>query len=155
MTQALEARARALGQAERRFLVAVRDVNGRPVPGAEVRAGAGGGASRTVFTDSRGDAVVALPPGGWPVDFTVVYDAKYVTNVAVGAEAAARGDTVFVRIPICVAEPLLTVPELLALGGAAALTGAGFMLKSDILKVTGEVLFGAAAFTAIYRHSCL
>jgi hypothetical protein len=63
-------------------------------------------------------------------------------------------ETLFIQVPLCAPQPFLTTSELITLALGGALVGAGMHLKASPLQVVGEVLFGAAVFTAVYRHSC-
>lgn len=135
---------RRLGQT-RALNVVVTDHNGRPVSGAAVTVGPTEG-----VTDSRGIFSVALPAG--QLAKIVVRSGDY--TVARDVQDGAGGD-IFVELPVCVSQPLLTTAELVALLGAAGLVGAGYYWKIEPLKVTGEVLFGASVFTTIFRLSCL
>lgn len=125
--------------------VMVTDINGRAVAGAEVTAGA----------VRLQDAGHGLYTGDVPAGPLRIVVRKGEQLVAKDVAESAADSNVYVQIPVCMPQPLLTTAELVALLGAGALTGAGFYWKVDGLKLTGEVLFGAAAFTAIHRLSCL
>lgn len=138
----------ALGQAGTvHARIAVVDVNGRPIRASVSVNGVAAGQ-----TDSGGFAYAQVPTDR-PFHVLVQKDDHVVVKdfSAPGQEVP----TAYVQIPVCLPQPILTTAEIAALLGAAAMTGAGFYFKTDALKITGEVLFGAAAFTAIYRLSCL
>jgi len=129
--------------------IVVVDVKGHPVRGASVSASIGTGPAVDGVTDSSGIAALALPNGAG--DITVSANGfSYVVPVTV----PYRGD-VFVTLPICMAQPLATVPEILTLLAGAGLIAAGHHWKFEPAMMTGEVLVGASVFTAIYRLSCL
>jgi hypothetical protein len=130
-----------LAQGARGFRVVVTDIRGTPFRNAQVTAG-----NTTLLTDSSGHAVFEGASGS----FEVTVD---IGDMVIRRKADAS-ETLFVHVPVCSPEPFLTNTEIVALLGAAALAGAGFYWKKDVLSVTGQVFFGAAAFTAIYRHSC-
>lgn len=140
---------RTLGQAIAPTRIVVVDVKGHSVPGASVSASIGSNAPILVETDSSGIALMQLPQGAG--DLTIsAKGLAYVVPVTV----PYRGD-VFVTLPVCMAQPFATTPEILTLLAGVAVTAAGYHWKFEPAKVTGEVLVGAAVFTAIYRLSCL
>lgn len=120
--------------------VLVSDQSGRPVSGALVTSA---GSSQETGHDG-----VALVPASREV--RVTYE-----GMSVSKDVLRSGDTVFVTFPVCVSGPLLKPVDIALLAGAGLLTAAGVYWKSDPLKVAGEVIFGASAFTVIYRLSCL
>lgn len=128
---------------------------------------------RVVVTDDYGRAIsgvrVEVSPSGAPDAGGQVTDADGIASFSTTAPEAtvtlrigelvtrrrARTDeTLFVQLPICAPEPFLTKTEIAALIFGTAVAGAGFHWKIEPLQIVGEVVFGAAAFTAIYRHSC-
>jgi hypothetical protein len=129
--------------------VIVVDANDRPVPNASVSVNGLEGR-----TDSYGIFNFPLPivtPGG---SLTIlVQDDRYsvkTTRPATEVEVGA-----YVKIPVCLAQPILTTVELGALAAGIGLATVGMVWKQKHAEIVGEVLVGAAAFTAIYRHSCL
>jgi hypothetical protein len=66
-----------------------------------------------------------------------------------------RRDRGYIKIPVCLSQPILTTVEIGALAAGVGLAAVGMAWKQKHAEVVGEVLVGAAAFTAIYRHSCL
>lgn len=133
----------ALAQAAPSWSVVVTDPNGLPFPNAEVSIDGGA----TARTDSHGIAAFPNPGSG---SRTVRIRVEGFDLVRQG-----RGDeTLFVQVPVCAPQEILTSPEILACALGAALVGAGLYWKVSPLQIVGEVLFGAAAFTAVYRHSC-
>ena len=133
-----------LAQGASRIAIIVTDMRGRPVSGALVAIG-----PITGTTDSSGRVELAPEPG--PFDVMVMVSGY---GYAVHVDPGHRGD-VFVNLPVCLAQPVLTVPEIGSLAAAALITAAGYYWKFEPAKVTGEVLLGATVFTAIYRLSCL
>lgn len=141
----------ALGQVAQSFQVVVTDADGRPFGGAVVTINEPGGVSRP--TDSKGIAAF---------DASEIARATVSGKVPVvvsGSGFSVKRDlpidqTGFVAIPVCGPQPIISTPELIALVAGGALTGAGMYFKTGPLQVAGEVLFGAAIFTAVYRHSC-
>jgi len=129
--------------------IVVIDTKGHPVSGASVSASIGTGKPVAGETDSSGVASLALPQGAGDVTISAGQYA-YVVPITV----PYRGD-VFVTLPVCMAQPFVTTPEILTLLAGVAVTAAGYHWKFEPAKVTGEVLMGAAVFTAIYRLSCL
>lgn len=144
-----------LGQARAPFRVVVTDPRGIPFPGAVVLIQAG--TTLSGKTDSDGVAVFdgaaveaqVSRGGGQPI---------VPVRITVGdLETVREGpldQTLFVQIPVCAPQPLLTTPELVSFALGAGLVGAGLHWKLNPLQIIGEVLFGAAVFTAVYRHSC-
>ncbi len=126
----------------------VTDMRGRPVGDVlvQVTLPSGDVAGRT---DSSGK--VTLNVGTGPYNFMVGAGNYYYADFVEGNH---RGD-VFIALPVCLAQPVLTVPEIGALAAAVLITAAGYHWKFEPAKVTGEVLLGATVFTAIYRLSCL
>jgi hypothetical protein len=61
----------------------------------------------------------------------------------------------YVKIPVCLSQPILTGIEIGAIVAGVGLTLGGMYLKQQPAELVGEILIGAAAFTAIYRLSCL
>ena len=127
--------------------IVVTDMRGRPVPGAFISTGS---VQNTAITDSSGRALINL---GSAESTDVTVSAGGYTHTAT-VNAGGPND-VFVNLPICLAQPILTVPEMGSLAAAVLITAAGYYWKIEPAKVTGEVLFGATVFTAIYRLSCL
>lgn len=144
-----------LGQGRSPFRVVVTDAQGVPFRGATVLT-----LTRTVLsakTDSAGvasfdgDALEAEIPKSAGRQIVQV-------RVTIGdLETQREGpldETLFVQIPVCAPQPFLTTPELISFALGSALVGAGLYWKVNPLQIVGEVLFGAAVFTAVYRHSC-
>jgi hypothetical protein len=139
-----------MGQRASTFLVSVRDVNGRPMAGAVIESYSDGRLLDAKDADGNGDAVLAVEI---PSSLRIQYG-KHVLWQQIPARKDPE-ETVFVQFPVCVPGPILTMAEIIGLLGGAAITAGGFFWKHEALKLGGEVLVGAAAFTAIYRHSCL
>lgn len=108
----------------------------------------------TAVTDSSG---VANFSGQNIVQY--VRDGKVAITVLVGSLVIKRevpvDQAAFIVIPMCAPAPLLTVPEMIALAAGGGCVAAGLYKKWSPLQVVGEVLVGAALFTAVYRHSCM
>jgi len=137
----------ALGQAPAQipFKVVVIDVRGNGFSGVQVTLSDG----QSQKTDSNGVATFTYPPR--------VAEATATLEVE-GLRIVRKGpvdQTLFVDLPICGTPKLLTNTEILALAGGAALAAGGTYWKVDAMAVAGEILVGAALFTAIYRHSCV
>jgi hypothetical protein len=129
------------------FKVSVSDARGNPFPGVRIEISAAGGGKISGTTDASGIAAFpSLPPG----DFEAVF---YYDGMSLRRKGRSD-ETLFVEIPVCAPAPLLTKTEIASLAAGSLLAGAGFLWKLEVLTVVGEVVFGAAAFTAIYRHSC-
>jgi hypothetical protein len=132
----------------------VADHHGRPVRGASVEVLPSGGLPLRATTDSYGVARVAFESeisDGTPVTVHVTYGPYEIRQ----EYRASEGQTgVFMRLPVCVSEPLITTAEAVALALGAAITLAGFVWKQEAAKIGGEILAGAAVFTLVYRHSC-
>ncbi len=122
----------------------VADMRGRVVSGIQVTVA---GVSGT--TDSSGKIILNV--GAGPYDVLASRDGYHY---AIHVDAGHQGD-VFIALPVCIAQPVLTVPEIGSLAAAVAITCAGYYWKFEPAKVAGEVLFGATVFTALYRLSCL
>lgn len=108
----------------------------------------------TANTDSHG---VANFSGQNIVPY--VRDGKVAVTVQSGGLIIKRevpvDQAAFVVIPMCAPSALLTVPEMIALAAGGGCVAAGLYKKWTPLQVVGEVLVGAALFTAVYRHSCM
>lgn len=144
-----------LGQGRSPFRVVVTDPRGIPFRGAGVITQTGTVLSEKTDSDGiasfDGDSLEAQLPKS---------SGKQVVQVRVtigDMEIVREGpldETLFVQIPVCAPQPLLTASELLSFALGSALVGAGLYWKVTPLQIVGEVLFGAAVFTAVYRHSC-
>lgn len=153
----LSGSSRSLGQdvGTAPLLVAVRDVNGRPLSGAFVEVIARDGTTLVSGeTDRLGDALLSVPLGTGVFDLRI-RAGEYVKRVPFSGEAIRRGETALVQFPICSPMPLVTPVEAGALLIGSVVTAVGFLWKEDAAKLIGEILVGSAAFTFIYRHSCL
>jgi hypothetical protein len=138
--------------APRGLLVAIVDRQGKPVPGLDVRAVSRGSEVAQGTTDDQGDVRLSVEYG--PVDVVARYNGHSLWKT-VGQEEVARGETVVFDLPFCVRDPILKPIDIGLLLAAGALTGAGVYWKIQPLTTVGEVIFGATAFTIIYRLSCL
>lgn len=67
---------------------------------------------------------------------------------------ARSGNTVFIQLPVRSPEPLVKTTEAVAALLGVALAGVGFGTNIRPLQILGEVVFGAAAFTVVYRQVC-
>jgi hypothetical protein len=126
------------------FKVVVIDVRGNGFRGVQVTLSDG----QTAVTDGDGIATFDKAPRG-EVDVTLEMD---------GLKIARHGNTsesLFVDLPICGTPKFLTKTEIIALVGGGAMAGAGTYWDIGTLSVVGEIIVGAALFTAIYRHSCV
>lgn len=126
--------------------VIVVDANDRSVEGAEVTVGRIKG-----LTDSQGLFLFSNPPSG-SVEVVAKKGNYGVSSLRPAGEILTGS---YIKIPVCLPEPILTRVEIgvLVAGVGLAIIGMGF--KQKYAEVIGEVLVGSAAFTAIYRHSCL
>lgn len=116
----------------------------------------------TPFSDAsvtlQGRAMPEKTNGAGVATFSSVPLGEVIVQIRIGAYVLrARGttdETLFVTVPVCAPGPFLTGTELVALllGGAA--TAGGIFMKKRALEMLGEILIGAGAFTAVYRHSC-
>lgn len=137
----------SLGQAAPLFRVVVTDDHGRPVRGVRVEV-TPSGTSDSGGQTTGSDGVASFAPTASEVTVTLR------VGDLVTRRRARTDETLFVQLPICAPEPLLTKTEIAALLAGGVIAGAGFHWKLEPLQILGEVVFGAAAFTAIYRHSC-
>lgn len=144
-----------LGQAlPASFRVVVTDPRGVPFRDAQVSIGAQG--SLSARTDSSGMA--AFDAAGVAREAAGGANSRFPVRITIGDLSLVRDgsldQTLFVQIPMCSPQPFLTLPELISFAAGSAFIGAGLKWKVGPLQVVGEVLFGAAIFTAVYRHSC-
>lgn len=146
---------RSLAQVSpRQSRIVVTDVRGRGISNAEVSVWSGGREIASDTTDPHGDALFTLATA--PSDVRVIFGSqRYTFWSKIPTENIGRGGDVFIQIPVCYSQPLLTTAEGLTLLAGVLVAGAGFYWQVEPAKVTGEVLLGAAIFTAIYRISCL
>lgn len=148
---------RALGQAEAVAVrIAVVDVDGRPVKGARVLARLPGTVPEVGETAGDGTFVGRFA-GGHPGSERVEVEVeKYGYGVIRSAtvDEGIRG-TIFIQLPVCLPQPILTGVEWGSLAAGVAMTAAGLHWRFKPAELLGEILIGATAFTAIYRHSCL
>ena len=126
--------------------IIVVDAQDRPVSDAEVSANGLDGR-----TNGRGIYEFPLP-ATTSVTITVRVGDYAVRTVRPAAEVETGA---YVKIPVCLAQPIVTSIEIGALAVGIGCALAGVYWKAKPAEVIGEVLIGAAAFTAIYRHSCL
>lgn len=146
---------RWLGQAPARTVRAVViDMRGRSISGAEVSAWSNGTMVASGITDSSGQIQLPLTTGSYDIR-TIFGSERYVSWSKASDTTLGRGGDLFIQVPICTGQPLLTTAEAITLALGAAVACAGFYYDFDPAKVTGEVLVGAAVFTSIYRISCL
>jgi carboxypeptidase family protein len=141
-----------LGQAPNQPLITVIDRQGKPVQGAHVTLRRGPEELGPVETDGNGDARFDAPAGMY--DVIVRYNGHTIWKEATPTQIG-RGETIVVEFPFCVRDPILKPVDIGLLLAAGALTAGGMYWKVEPLKVVGEVIFGATAFTVIYRLSCL
>lgn len=136
------------------FRVVVTDPRGVPFRDAQVTIGAQG--SLSARTDSSGIAV--FDGLGVAREVPGSLNSMFPVRITFGDLSLVRDgsldQTLFVQIPMCAPQPLLALPELISFAAGTAFIGAGLKWKIRPLQVVGEVLFGAAIFTAVYRHSC-
>jgi len=137
---------RSLGQGQGGQIVVI-DANDRPVSGASVTITNGPFGE----TDRAGIFRMSSVPGGL-VSITV-QKGEYAVQVTKDASELASG--AYIKIPVCLGQPIVTPVEIGALAVGIGCAIGGVYWKSKPAEVVGEVLIGAAAFTAIYRHSCL
>lgn len=142
-------RSYSLGQpSTNNLLVEVVDQSGRPIKGAVVEF-----AGQSTETDSKGIAGFSAIGSG---KFDVKATSKGLTvGKTVSADDLAKGYTVFLQFPVCIADSLIRPIDLVIFGGAGALIAAGGYFKVKPLEMAGEIAFGAAMFGFIYRLQCL
>ena len=128
--------------------VVVTDSRGNPFFGVTVTLSDGSQVTGQEVTDSDGVASFTFSPKG---KVTVTLDWNGVRVVKEGDPS----QTLFVDIPICGPAKLLTKTEILAILTGSAMAAGGSYWKLSALSTTGEIIVGAALFTAIYRHSCV
>ena len=151
----------ALGQQEvtRAGHVVVVDAHDRPVAGASVSVewqtaaefiqgpkGETNGAGILEFSAPRQGSVTAAR-------VTARKD-EYYSGRSVVPVWDLEDPGVLVKIPVCLGQPLMTGIEIGAIVVGLGLTFGGMYMKQKPAELIGEVLFGAAAFTIIYRLSC-
>lgn len=145
--------AQATAQA-RQVRIVITDMRGHVVPGAEVSAWSSGTMVASGTTDSSGEGLLSLGDGSYDIR-TVFGSRGYTFWSKASAEEIGRGGDVFIKLPTCSGQPILTTSEGITLVLGAAVIAGGFYWKLGPAKVVGEVLVGAAIFTALYRISCL
>lgn len=133
-------------------MVTVVDRQGKPAGGAKVTAYSGGKEVSSAETNGQGDAL--LPVWMGPYDISVAYNGHTLWKEATSKQVA-RGETIFVELPFCVRDPIIKPVDIALIAAAGALAGAGLYWKIKPLTMAGEVVFGATAFSIIYRLSCL
>lgn len=133
-------------------LVSVIDHQGRPVVDVKVSAYDNGKEVSSAQTNSHGDAL--LPVWNGPYDISISYDGHTMWKEA-SAKQVARGETIIFDLPFCIRDAIIKPIDIGLLLAAGALAGSGVYFKVQPLTVAGEVVFGAAVFSIIYRLSCL
>lgn len=133
-------------------LVSVVDRQGRPIEGAEVVAYDNNKQVSQAKTNDKGDALLNIALG--PYDISVTYGGHIFWQTA-SAKQVARSETIMFELPFCVNDAILKPIDLALLAAAGALAGSGVYFKIQPLTMAGEVVFGAAMFSIIYRLSCL
>lgn len=131
----------------------ITDVNGRPLKGVSVRVNLAS-ESKGGPTNSDGlfRALFQTQPRSGQLAQIIAQEGEYAIQQTV--DAADFRYPIYMKIPICFPGPFLTTPEMLTGGVGIALAAAGFYTKKQPLLLAGEILTGAAAFAAIFRHSC-
>lgn len=127
------------------FKVVVVDSRGNPFFGVTVTLSDG----QQQVTDGDGIATFTFPPRTDRV--TATLDVNGTRLVKEGP----TNQTLFVDIPVCGPAKLLTNTEILAILVGGGMAAGGAYWKVSALSTTGEIIVGAALFTAIYRHSCV
>lgn len=141
---------RRLGQqpVETEFQVVVTDIRGTPFQDAIVTAFLNGQRLYDVKTDRGGNASFPSPKGG-VIDVRVEAQG-YVIN----RKVENTDETLFISLPVCASQSLITPTELGILAASGALIWAGSYWKTEVAKTVGELGLGAVIFSAVYRHSC-
>ena len=135
--------------------VSVVDRQGRPVTDAQVALfDKSPVAQAKGATDSKGDANLNVGAAVGPYNISVSYEGHTFWQTA-NAEQVARSETIVFELPFCVNDAILKPIDLALLAAAGALAGSGVYFKIQPLTTAGEVVFGAAMFSIIYRLSCL
>lgn len=132
--------------------VSVIDRQGRPVKDVDLKAYDNGREVGALKTDPDGDAVFPISIG--PFDISATYEGHLLWKEATPKQIA-RGETIVFELPFCVNDAILKPMDLGLLAAAGALAGAGVYFKVQPLTMAGEVVFGAAMFSIIYRLSCI
>lgn len=133
-------------------VVNVIDRQGRPVKGVKVAAFDHGKQVAQGETNSDGDVVFGIQNG--PYDIAATYEGHALWKEA-SAKQVSRGETIVFELPFCVNDAILKPMDLALLTAAGAMAGAGVYWKIQPLTMAGEVVFGAAMFSIIYRLSCI
>lgn len=136
-----------LGQNEAGRIIVV-DANDRPVSGAIVSIN-----NLTRQYETSGFGIVNLTE--IPSDLVQIKVQKDEYSVQVTKNASDLAAGAYIKIPVCLSQPFVTTVEIGAFVVGIGFAAAGMYWKNQPAQVVGEVLVGAAAFTAIYRHSCL
>jgi hypothetical protein len=139
-----------LGQAAPENLrIFVTDIRGLPFEDASVFVD-----GSPVRTDTEGN--VAIPLEGLPRrSHEIVVEANGIrASKSISDNEARSGNTVFFQLPVRSPEPLLKTTEAVEALIGVALAGVGFGADLRPLQILGEVVFGAAAFTVVYRQVC-
>lgn len=135
--------------------VSVVDRQGRPVQDAQVSLfGNSPVAEAKGATDSKGDALLNVGSAVGPYNVSVSYQGHTFWQEA-STKQIARSETIMFELPFCVQDAILKPIDLGLLAAAGALAGSGVYFKIQPLTTAGEVVFGAAMFSIIYRLSCL
>ncbi len=111
---------------------------------------------KVILVDPVGRTFQGVPvsaSGAGPVDLEIkVGDSAFRARVS---ESDIRaGGTIPVRLPVRAPEPFIRASEVGAGAVGLALSLVGYMEDIAPVQVAGEILFGAAVFTVIYRHAC-
>lgn len=133
--------------------VVVTDSRGHPVKGARVQVRSSA-ETRDGDTDSQGTFTAFFGAdlrSGQLIQIVAEQDGYVVQRTLPVSDLRYP---VFLQIPVCIAGPFLTTPELIGAGAGVLLATAGFLWKKQPLVLAGEILAGASAFSAIFRHSC-
>jgi hypothetical protein len=139
-----------LGQAAPQNLrIFVTDIRGMPfedvavfIDGSDVR------------TDTEGKVSIPLE-GLTRRSHEIVVEANGIrASKSISDNEARSGNTVFFQLPARAPEPFIKTIEAGAALLGVALAGVGFGTNIRPLQILGEVVFGAAAFTVVYRQVC-
>lgn len=141
---------RRLGQqvVETPFQVVVTDIRGTPFQDAMVTAFVNGQRLYDVKTGHEG--IASFPPAKGGVITVRVEAQGYIIN----RQVESTDETLFISLPVCASQSLLTITEMGILAASGALIWAGSRWKTDVAKTVGELGLGAVIFSAVYRHSC-
>lgn len=139
-----------LGQSVLRDLrIFVTDIRGLPFENAAVFID---GSPAT--TGASGNVDIPLDGLGRRQHEIVVEANGIRASKSISDNEARSGNALFFQLPMRAPEPFVKTTEAIAALLGVALAGIGYGANMKPLQILGEVVFGAAAFTVVYRQVC-